>query len=183
MAAGFVAATALDAAAQVGAQALAFPKGAPGCFRRLYDPAHRARNTDQTVIRIELSRTPAELKREAIDGPEAPEIGLRLKARTRAGVDAGPEALDCHSRDADEGGNGKAFLQCRSICGRGALDVVPESADRLTLRIGGTIKGRFIADAVGLGRRCDSDGGVVWLGDAGGDRVFVLERVPASECR
>ncbi|WP_168166096.1 hypothetical protein [Bosea sp. PAMC 26642] len=183
MVAGFVGTPLLDAAAQTETKRLALPKGKAGCFRRVYDAAHLARNPDQTVIRIELSRGPTELKREAIDGPEAPQIGLRLSTRTRTGAGAGPEALDCHSRDADEGSNGKTILQCGSTCGRGSLDVVIESADRVTLRIGGTVKGRFITDAVGLGRRCDSDSDVVWLGDAGGDRVFVLERAPVEECR
>jgi hypothetical protein len=170
-------------AAQDDGKARAFAKGEQGCFRRAYDSGHLARNPGQSVASLSLMRGDAELAREAIDGPEAPEIGLRLTLRLRSGVSAGPEAFACNSRDAAAGGDGKAFLQCASACGRGSLDVVPERDGRLTIRIGGAVDGRFIADAAGIGRRCDSDAGVVWLGDATGDRVFVLDRAPVKACR
>jgi hypothetical protein len=164
-------------------KARTFPKGEQGCFRRAYDAGHLARNRGQGVVELSLLRGGAELAREAIDGPEAPEIGLRLTLRLRSGARAGPEAFDCNSRDADEGGDGKAFLQCASVCGRGSIDVVPGGDGRLTIRIGGAVDDRLIADAVGIGRRCTDDSGVYWLGDATGDRVFVLDRAPVKECR
>jgi hypothetical protein len=171
------------ATAQDGDKARAFPKGEQGCFRRAYDAGHLARNRGQGVAELSLMRGAGELAREALDGPEAPELGLRLTLRLRSGARAGPEAFDCNSRDADESGDGKAFLQCASVCGRGSIDVVPGSDGRLTIRIGGPVDGRLIADAAGIGRRCDDDTGVYWLGDAKGDRLFVLDRVPVKECR
>jgi len=166
-----------------GDKARAFPKDEQGCFRRVYDSGHLARNRGQGVAELNLMRGSAELAREDINGPEAPETGLRLTLRLRSGARAGPEAFDCNSRDADEGGDGKAFLQCASVCGRGSIDVVPGSDGRLTIRIGGPVGGRYVADAAGIGRRCDSDTGVYWLGDATGDRLFVLDRAPVKECR
>lgn len=171
------------AAAQADDKARAFPKGEQGCFRRVYDPGHLARNRGQSVAELSLLRGSPELAREALDGPEAPEIGLRLTLRLRSGARAGPEAFDCNSRDAGESGDGRAFLQCASICGRGSIDIVPGGDGRLTIRIGGAVDGRFVADAAGIGRRCDDDTGVHWLGDATGDRLFVLDRAPVKECR
>ncbi len=164
--------------------AQAFPDKVPGCFRRSYDAAHLARNRDQTAAAITLYRGAAQLKREAIDGPEAPQRALALSVRLRGGGNAGPEPLDCHDRQATEADyGGREFFQCTSLCGRGHVDIVPQSRDRVLIRIGGTVEGRFLADAVGLGRSCPSDAGVVWLGDAAGDRSFLLNRVPAKECR
>lgn len=171
------------AAAQADDKARAFPKNEQRCFRRVYDSDHLARNQGQGVAELNLLRGNAELAREAIDGPEAPETGLRLTLRLRSGARAGPETFDCNSRDADEGGHDKAFLQCASVCGRGSIDVVPGGDGRLTIRIGGPVDGRFVPDAAGIGRRCDSDAGVYWLGDATGDRLFVLDRAPVKECR
>jgi hypothetical protein len=171
------------AAARNDDKARAFPQGEQGCFRRAYDSGHLARNRGQGVAELNLLRGSAELARENVDGPEAPETALRLTLRLRSGARAGPEAFDCNSRDADESGDGKAFLQCVSVCGRGSIDVVPGSGGRLTIRIGGPVDGRFVPEAAGIGRRCDSDVGVYWLGDATGDRLFVLDRAPVRECR
>lgn len=164
--------------------ALAFPDKAPGCFRRSYDAAHLAANRDQSVVAITLSRGAPQLKREAIDGPEAPQRALALSVRLRGGGKAGPEPLDCHDRQAKEADHGgREFFQCSSLCGRGHVDIVPQSRNRVLISIGGTVEGRFLPDAVGLGQSCRSDAGVAWLGDAAGDRAFVLDRVPAKECR
>jgi hypothetical protein len=171
------------AAAQDGDKTLAFPKGEQSCFRRVYDAGHLTRNRGQGVAELKLLRGSAELAREALDGPEAPEIGLRLTLRLRSGGRAGPEAFDCNSRDADESSDGKGFLQCASVCGRGSIDVVPGGDGRLTIRIGGPVDGRFVPDAAGIGRRCADDRGVYWLGEATGDRLFVLDRAPVKECR
>lgn len=176
-------ASAAGATAQDGGARGPFTGKTEACFRRSYDKAYLARQPEQRVATIALIRGPTELKREAIDGPEAPSLALALSVRAVGGRRAGPEPLDCHSRRASEGEHGRDFLVCVSACGRGALDLVPDGLDRLTVRIGGTVQGRFIADAIGPGRRCDRDDDVVWLGDADGDRVFVLERAPMKECR
>jgi hypothetical protein len=176
--------TATGATAQDGDPRATFPKKVQGCFKRVYDAAHLARNPGQSVAMIALSRGPAELKLEAIEGPEAPSYAFRLSLALRNGVAAGPEPLGCDTRQADEGEHGgKRFLQCASACGRGHFDLRTEGADRIIVMIGGTVQGRFIADAIGLGRSCASDAGLVWLGDEPGDRTFVLDRVSLQGCR
>lgn len=163
---------------------LAFPQGTEACFIRQYDRAHLAAHPRQSVTRLIIARNQAALRREAIDGPEAPELALAVSVRLRGAAEAGPEPLDCHGVTALEAGEGgRERLQCASACGRGDVDILVEGPNRLVLRIGGTVEGQPITHAIGIGRSCSRESNVVWLGDEPAERVFVLERAPAARCR
>lgn len=162
----------------------AFSEGTDACFIRRYDRTHLAANPAQSVAQIVIARDRAALRREAIDGPEAPTLALAVSARLRGAGVAGPEPLDCHGVTASEAGEGgRERLQCASACGRGDVDILVEGPNRLILRIGGTVQGQPIAHAIGIGRSCSRESDVVWLGDKAADRVFVLERAPTARCR
>lgn len=163
---------------------LAFPEETEACFIRRYDRTHLAANPAQSVAEIVIARDRAALRREAIDGPEAPQLALAVSARLRGSGRVGPEPLDCHGLRAWEvGEGGRERLQCASACGRGDVDILVEGPTRLVLRIGGTVEGQHLPHAIGIGRSCSRESDVVWLGDKAADRVFVLERAPTARCR
>lgn len=165
---------------------MAFPQGAQGCFARGFDEAHLAAHPAQSVAAIRLARLEAEQAREDADGPEAPSVALTLKLALRGGATAA-EPMGCEAIYVDPAAEGPtpypAYLRCRSACNRGVVDLRADGADRVRLTIGGRVSGRFVADAIGVGQDCASDRGVAWLGDAEGDRVFLLERAPPEACR
>ncbi len=158
----------------------AFPIQQQGCFVRAYDASHLAANPNQSVRRIRLARLAPEQKREALDSPGAPTIGLRLLLRTRTSVST--EALDCEAR-YDGAAAAQPYLTCRSTCNRGSIDLTPLGPDSVRLTIGGVASGRFIPDAIGVGGTCALDTGVIWLGDREGDRSFLLARAGLEMCR
>ena len=164
----------------------AFPDAAQGCFVRSYDRAHLTANPAQSVATLRLARLKRERAREDVDGPEAPGFALTLKARFADGRTAS-EGLDCEAVYVDLAKRAPSslpsYLRCRSTCNRGFVDVTPEGPDRVKLTIGGEAMGRFVPDAVGVGRSCASDVGVVWLGDREGDRIFRLDRAKLEACR
>lgn len=165
---------------------LAFPEKTQGCFTRAYDRAHLAKNPNQSVASIRLARLKAERKREDGDGPEAPGFAFRLLVRFKDGT-AAAESLDCEAFYVDlekrTPSDKPGYLRCASTCNRGFVDVTPEGADRVKLTLGGDAMGKFVPDAIGVGRSCESDRGMTWLGDREGDRVFLLDRAGLEACR
>ena len=63
----------------------AFPEDIEACFIRRYDRTHLAANPAQSVAEIVIARDRAALRREAIDGPEAPQLAHGCEARERSG--------------------------------------------------------------------------------------------------
>ena len=150
----------------------AFPRGEETCFGRVYDADHLKAHPDQTVTSFflwhELSQDPlvewgdetSAGKKEWDDDPDNPLL-LNLMMHVRDRPDQQVQQFECH------GGDGSIF--CGVDCDGGYFTAKADG-DKLTVTNEG-----FQFEGV-----CES--GFGWLDPGKDDKVFALDKMPASVC-
>jgi hypothetical protein len=132
-----------------------------GCYKRVYDDAHFARNPKQRVKVIAFDFEPQKDANSRIStGPI--QFGVSVIFRSKADGEGGAP-----SSCKDEGGK----IACYAEGDAGTFEITREGSDGIMLRM-----------TRGLGFENDTKKGFVSMEDGPDDKVFVLRKAPLKAC-
>jgi hypothetical protein len=132
-----------------------------GCYKRLYDDAHFAKNPKQRVKVITFDFEPQKDANSRLSmGPI--QFGVSVIFRAKADGEGGAPSV-CK----DEGGK----IACYAEADAGTFEVTREGSDGIRLRM-----------TRGLGFENDTKKGFVSMEDGPDDKMFVLRKAPFKAC-